>query len=142
MTDGSTKYFDNNGAGYPVQDKILAQTSNSALAGADSNGNQQLTVFAAVRTGETYEPVNLDVSLIIPRENNTLPTVSTTTNAMTSVCASKFYTFYSATFGVPTAAVNSTKYDVSAGSYGATVSDSFKSLIGLQASANAPACSY
>ncbi|EXJ72133.1 uncharacterized protein A1O5_04637 [Cladophialophora psammophila CBS 110553] len=141
LTSGSTQSFDNNGQGYPISDKIFAQTSYSSLAATDGSGNQQLTVFAAVRTGETSEPVTLSVDLINPITYNNLPTVSTVPTPMTNVCAGQYYTFYSATFGVPAAGANFTKYDVTTSSNGATVSDSFKNLAGLPVTAStAPSC--
>ncbi|KAJ9612204.1 hypothetical protein H2200_003801 [Cladophialophora chaetospira] len=141
LTTGGTQTFDNNGQGYPISDRIFAQTSYSSLSGVDGSGNQQLTVFAAVRTGEASEPVNLSVELINPITYNDLPTVSVVPQAMTSVCAGQYYTFYSSTFGVPATGANSTKYDVSASYNGATVSDSFNSLNGLPAVATAsPSC--
>ncbi|OQU99621.1 hypothetical protein CLAIMM_05231 [Cladophialophora immunda] len=141
LTSGSTQTFDNNGQGYPVSDSIFAQTSYSSLAATDGSGNQQLTVFAAARNGETYDPVTLSVDLINPITYNNLPTVSSVPTPMTSVCAGQYYTFYSATFGVPAAGANFTKYDVTASSNGATVPDSFKSLGGLPLTASAaPSC--
>lgn len=140
-TSGSTQTFDNNGQGYAISDKLFAQTSYSSLAGADGSGNQQLTVYAAVRTGEVSEPVNLNVELINPITYNNLPTVNSVPEAMTSVCAGQYYTFYTATFGVPAAGANFTKYDISASASGATVSDSFKSLAALPVTAGgAPSC--
>ncbi|KAH0846544.1 hypothetical protein AYO21_11301 [Fonsecaea monophora] len=142
LTSGSTQTFDNNGQGYAISDKIFAQTSYSSLAAADASDNQQLTVYAAARTGETYDPVTLSVDLINPITYNDLPTVSSVPTPMTSVCAGQYYTFYSATFGVPAAGANFTKYDVSTSSNGETVSDSFKSLAGLPLTASAsPSCS-
>lgn len=73
---------------------------------------------------------------------NNLPTVSTSTQPMSSGCASKYYTFYTASFDVPAASVNSAKYDVTASSTsGEAVSDSFKSLPGLSPSAAPLVCS-
>ena len=141
LTSGGTQTFDNNGQGYPISDKIFAQTSYSSFAGVDGSGNQQLTVSAAVRTGEISEPVNLDVELINPMTYNNLPTINAVSQAMTSICAGQHYTFYTSTFGVPAAGANSTKFGVSATSNGATVSDSFKTLNLLPAtSAGAPSC--
>ncbi|KIW71254.1 hypothetical protein PV04_03439 [Phialophora macrospora] len=141
LTSGGTQTFDNNGQGYPISDNIFAQSSYSSLSGVDGSGNQQLTVFAAVRTGEAYEPVNLSVELINPIAYNNLPTVNVVPQAMTSVCAGQYYTFYSTTFSVPAAGVNFTHYDVSATSNGAAVSDSFNSLNLLSATAAAaPSC--
>jgi hypothetical protein len=98
-------------------------------------------VFAAVRTGEAYEPVNLSVELINPITYNNLPTVNVVPQAMTSVCAGQYYTFYSSTFSVPAAGVNFTHYDVSATANGAAISDSFNSLNSLSATAAAtPSC--
>ncbi|OAP57075.1 hypothetical protein AYL99_09188 [Fonsecaea erecta] len=141
LTSGSTQTFDNNGQGYPISDAIFTQTSYSSLAATDGSGNQQLTVFAAARNSETYGPVTLSVDLINPITYNNLPTVSSVPTPMTSVCAGQYYTFYSATFGVPAAGANFTKYDVSASCNGATVSDSFNSLAGLPLTASAtPSC--
>ncbi|ETI23325.1 hypothetical protein G647_05125 [Cladophialophora carrionii CBS 160.54] len=141
LTSGGTQTFDNYGQGYAISDKIFAQTSYSSLSAVDGSGSQQLTVFAAARTGEAYEPVNLSMELINPITYNDLPTVSVVPQPMTSVCAGQYYTFYSATFSVPAPGVNFTHYDVSATSDGAVVSDSFKSLMSLPATAAAaPSC--
>jgi hypothetical protein len=140
-TDGQAQTFDNNGSGYPISDQIFVQTTYSSLAAADASGNQQLTVYAAVRTAEVTGPVTLDVELITPMTYNNLPTVSIVPQAMTSACAGQYYTFYTSTFAVPAAGANSTKYGVSATANGAAVSDSFKSLNLLSTIAAAsPSC--
>ncbi|OAP62883.1 hypothetical protein AYL99_02110 [Fonsecaea erecta] len=130
LTSGSTVTYDNNGKGFPVQDTILSQNGYSSLAAADASGSQQATIIAAVRSGTEGE-VDLTVDLINAMGVNNLPTISKIPTAMTKVCESLYYDFYSASFGVPAAAVNGTKYDLSVGGE----YDGFKGLIGLQAQA-------
>jgi hypothetical protein len=141
LTSGRTQTFDNNGNGYPISDKIFAQTSFSSLAAADGLGNQLLTVFAAVRTTDVSEPVNLSMELVNPLTFNNLPTITVVPQTMTRVCAGKYYIFYSSTFNVPAVLANATKYGVSASANGATVSDSFNSVNSLPAlAASTPSC--
>jgi hypothetical protein len=48
-TNGQTETFDNNGVGFPVQDSVILQSSQSCVgATADPNG-QNVTLSAAVR---------------------------------------------------------------------------------------------
>jgi hypothetical protein len=46
LTGGTTELYNNNGAGFPVQDSIMLQAPESCLS--PTNSNQNLTVFAAV----------------------------------------------------------------------------------------------
>ncbi|KAJ9502978.1 hypothetical protein H2202_001130 [Exophiala xenobiotica] len=132
----STVTYDNNGQGFPIQDTIFTQTLNSTLSPLDNSGNQKATIIAAVRSDTVSEP-DMSIYIINPMTYNHLPTISKSTSTMTKICESKYYTFYSASYDVPVAAVNGTKYDVSIGSF----SDSFKNLDLLPSTAGALICS-
>ncbi|EXJ76045.1 uncharacterized protein A1O5_00553 [Cladophialophora psammophila CBS 110553] len=127
--------YDNNGEGFPVSDTIFTQTANSIVSSADSAGNLLATIVAAVRHGTTGE-VDLTLSLVKAMTYNNLPTLVKQKVTMTKVCESKYYTFYMGSYSFPAAALKFTKYDVTVGSS----SDSFKSLVGLSASASALSC--
>lgn len=97
MNDGSTKFFDNNGNGYPMQDAIFLQTDQSCLT--QSNGNA--TFVAAVRNDRISQPVSVNVWYKTKRTTSVVPLLSNMTLAMTQGACQGGYTFFAVTTTIP-----------------------------------------
>ncbi|KAJ0381600.1 hypothetical protein COL26b_000278 [Colletotrichum chrysophilum] len=97
MNDGSTKFFDNNGNGYPMQDGIFLQTDQSCLT--QSNGNA--TFVAAVRNDRISQPVSVNVWYKTKRTTSVVPLLSNMTLAMTQGACQGGYTFFTVTTTIP-----------------------------------------
>lgn len=123
LTSGTKETYNNNGAGFPVQDKIMLQSPQSCLA------SNQLTVVAAVRSGSAGSP-SLDLTLKVPRDGILLPALQPQSVAMTKGITVGPYDLYSATYTLTTDQSSTTKFDVSLGS---GTSDSFKAVSDLGA---------
>ncbi|KAF5522913.1 WSC domain-containing protein [Colletotrichum aenigma] len=97
MNDGSTKFFDNNGNGYPMQDAIFLQADQSCLT--QSNGNA--TFVAAVRNDRISQPVSVNVWYKTKRSTSVVPLLSNMTLAMTQGACQGGYTFFTVTTTIP-----------------------------------------
>ncbi|KAJ0388108.1 hypothetical protein COL922a_000739 [Colletotrichum nupharicola] len=97
MNDGSTKFFENNGNGYPMQDGIFLQTDQSCLT--QSNGSA--TFVAAVRNDRISQPVSVNVWYKIKRTTSVVPLLSNMTLAMTQGACQGGYTFFTVTTTIP-----------------------------------------
>ncbi|CAG8960213.1 hypothetical protein HYFRA_00012731 [Hymenoscyphus fraxineus] len=120
-TGGLTTTFSNNGGGFPIQDTVIVQSSQSCL----SNGN--LTVVAAVRSTSTT-PVNLIITQKVPRSSDIpIPALVNSTVVMTKGATVGLFDLYSASATISSAA--GTKFGVSNGAF----ADDFKDTSGLGA---------
>ncbi|KAJ0324077.1 hypothetical protein Brms1b_001324 [Colletotrichum noveboracense] len=97
MNDGSTKFFENNGNGYPMQDGIFLQTDQSCLT--QSNGSA--TFVAAVRNDRISQPVSVNVWYKTKRTTSVVPLLSNMTLAMTQGACQGGYTFFTVTTTIP-----------------------------------------
>ncbi|KAL8730328.1 MAG: hypothetical protein Q9181_004697 [Wetmoreana brouardii] len=100
LNSGATESYDNNGQGYPIQDKVMLQTPQSCVTGT------KLTVTAAV-----------------PRDGIITPELQTQTIAMSQSSTVGPYNIVTGTYTLDTTQVQTTKFDVSLDQ----ASDSFKS---------------
>lgn len=94
--DGSTETFNNNGAGYPVQDTVLFQYPQSCSASSSS-----VTVTAAIRNSTTSTP-SLNVIGRAYKIGLITPTFNTTTSLMSSGTSVGPYTLYNVTLPLDT----------------------------------------
>ncbi|KAL2075302.1 hypothetical protein VTL71DRAFT_245 [Oculimacula yallundae] len=120
-TGGLTTTHNNNGAGFPIQDSVIALAPQSCLSGTN------LTIVAAVRTGVT-SAVSLDVTQKVAR-NGGVPVPALSKAAITMVKGATIgpYDIYSGTSIIASAV--GTKYGVSSG----TFADDFKDPASLGA---------
>jgi hypothetical protein len=127
---GPTQTFDNNGAGYPIQDSIMFQSTQSCFgATTDSSGNQNLTIVAAVRNTETATPT-LSLTLRVPQSlpsNLAVPSLLATSVPMTQVSTIGPYNIFAASYPAPPSQASSARFDVVVG----TKSDTFKDTSAL-----------
>ncbi|PVH89971.1 hypothetical protein DL98DRAFT_508192 [Cadophora sp. DSE1049] len=120
-TGGLSTTYANNGAGFPIQDSVIALAPQSCLSGTN------LTVVAAVRTGVT-SPVSLGVSQKVARTGGVpVPALSNATVTMVKGATIGPYAIYSGSSTIASAA--GTKYGVSSG----TFADDFKDPASLEA---------
>ncbi|KAG7009839.1 WSC domain-containing protein [Physcia stellaris] len=117
-TSGATETYNNGGAGFPVQDQIMLQSSQSCLS------SNKLTVVAAVRS-TSGGPASLDLTLKVPRTGIIVPALQTQSVAMTKGTTVGPYDLYSATYTLDASQTQNTKFDLSLGS---GVKDSFKGV--------------
>ena len=123
LTSGTTETYNNNGAGFPVQDKIILQSPQSCLA------SDKLTIVAAVRTGSAG-PASLDLTLKVPRDGLLVPALQPQSVAMTKGNTVGPYDLYTATYTLAAGQTSNTKFSVS---LSGGSSDSFKSVADLGA---------
>lgn len=121
LTSGTTETYNNNGAGYPIQDKIMLQSPQSCLA------SDKLTVVAAVRTGSAG-PASLDLTLKVPRDGLLVPGLQPQSVAMTKGITVGPYDLYTATYTLAAGQTSNTKFSVS---LSGSSSDAFKSVADL-----------
>ena len=118
---------DNNGVGFPIQDTILLQAPESCLSlTVDANGNNNLTVVAAVRNTQPTPSVSLDMTFKVPRTGIIVPALSTTSVPMAKKYTVGPYQLYAATYALNNTQSHNTKFDVSIGSGSSRIADSFK----------------
>ncbi|KAH7419006.1 hypothetical protein BKA64DRAFT_633711 [Cadophora sp. MPI-SDFR-AT-0126] len=120
-TGGLSTTYANNGAGFPIQDSVIALAPQSCLSGTN------LTVVAAVRTGVT-SPVSLGVTQKVARAGGVpVPALTNVTVTMVKGATIGPYAIYSGSSTIASAA--GTKYGVSSG----TFADDFKDPASLGA---------
>ncbi|KAL5329264.1 hypothetical protein ACEPPN_002775 [Leptodophora sp. 'Broadleaf-Isolate-01'] len=120
-TGGLSTTYSNNGAGFPIQDSVIALAPQSCLSGTN------LTVVAAVRTGIT-SAVSLDVTQKVARTGGVpVPALANATVTMVKGATIGPYAIYSGSSTIASAA--GTKYGVSSG----TFADDFKDPASLGA---------
>ncbi|CAE6419333.1 unnamed protein product [Rhizoctonia solani] len=102
-TTGTETIYDNNGNGYPVQDNIIFQSAQSCLIPkTDANGNQNLTLTAAVRDGLSLTNPSLNVVVKTPRANSMVPALVVKSSPMNILRSTSFgYTLYSGSYALP-----------------------------------------
>ncbi|KAL8866076.1 MAG: hypothetical protein Q9198_009051, partial [Flavoplaca austrocitrina] len=118
LASGATESYDNNGAGFPMQDTIMLQKPQSCVT--DSGGQKLLTVTAAVRLPATS--AELTLSLKVPRDVIT-PELQSQTVAMSQKTIVGPYNIVTGTYLLEGSQAENTKFDVSAGQ----AKDTFKS---------------
>ncbi|CAE7118712.1 unnamed protein product, partial [Rhizoctonia solani] len=96
-TTGIETTYNNNGNGYPIQDNIIFQSAQSCLIPqSDANGNQNLTLTAAVRDGLNLANPSLNVVVKTPRANSVVPALVVNSVPMKLLRSTTFgYTLYS-----------------------------------------------
>ncbi|KAH7343016.1 hypothetical protein BKA65DRAFT_303260 [Rhexocercosporidium sp. MPI-PUGE-AT-0058] len=120
-TGGLSTTYNNNGAGFPIQDSVIALAPQSCLSGTN------LTVVAAVRTGVT-SAVSLGVTQKVARTGGVpVPALANATVTMVKGATIGPYSIYSGSSTIASAA--GTKYGVSSG----TFADDFKDPASLGA---------
>lgn len=113
--------YDNNGAGFKVDDSVIYQAPQSCL-----DGSGKLTVAAAVRKGAAVP--NLQVVVQIPRASpNPLPSLSTATVPMATQTGTGLYDVYSASYSFSGSQAQSAEFGV----FADNVSDKNKRTSGL-----------
>lgn len=120
LANGTTLSFDNNGNSYPVTDGIMLQSPQSCMLPTSG----QLTVTAAVRNDLGSMPVTLQVTNQVP---TVYPVASLISNSLTMAkgdCMG-LYTFYTASYNITGGMANTAKIDVTSGSDGGAVADTF-----------------
>ncbi|KAG6009640.1 hypothetical protein E4U21_001704 [Claviceps maximensis] len=135
--DGTSKLYDNNGKGYPLQDDILFQTPQSCIKGTSG----ALTVAAAVRNDvATSNGVQAFISYKVPQDSSPVALLQNATVALKKgTCIGK-YTLFTADYTIPGGLAYESRVDVRVGDK----ADSFKALTGIggtcTAFPNAGAC--
>ncbi|KAI4209402.1 MAG: hypothetical protein LQ351_007661 [Letrouitia transgressa] len=124
LTSGTTETYDNNGNGFPVQDRIMLQSPQSCVTG------NKLTVVAAVRSPAPAS-VSLDLTLKVPRNGLLVPGLQDQSVALTKGATVGDYSLYSGSYTLDSTQVQNTKFDVSIG--GGGPADTFKSTGDLEA---------
>lgn len=122
LSSGATESYDNNGAGYPMQDNVMLQAPQSCVT--DSNGKKLLNVAAAVRSPATA--ADLILSLKVPRGVIT-PELQKQTVALTKQSTVGPYSILTGSYLLETGQVQNTKFDISSGQ----AADAFKSTADL-----------
>ncbi|KAG5990925.1 hypothetical protein E4U43_004158, partial [Claviceps pusilla] len=138
--DGTSKLYDNNGKGYPLQDDILFQTPQSCIKGTSG----ALTVAAAVRndvaTGKGAQ-AQAFISYKVPQDGSPVALLKNATVALKKGACIGRYTLFTADYTIPGGLAYESRVDVTLGDK----ADSFKALTGIggtcTAFANAGACS-
>ncbi|MCJ1308234.1 hypothetical protein MMC25_001887 [Agyrium rufum] len=137
-SSGTTTTFSNNGAGFPVQDSIFLQGPQSCLSTqSDANGQNAMTITAAVRNSVAASSINLAVTTRV--DNNGLPVLalSTQTSAMTQSTVAGAYTLYTISTTIGASQTKNSKFDVTIGSGTGAVGDTFKNTGDLSIGCNA-----
>ncbi|KAJ1302490.1 hypothetical protein OPQ81_002808 [Rhizoctonia solani] len=132
-TTGAETIYDNNGHGYPVQDTIIFQSAQSCLIqGTDANGNQNLTLTAAVRDGLNLTSPSLNVVVETPRPNSVVPALVVQTAPMKHLRSTEFgYTLYSGSYALPLNSWSTTADVWVEGANGVKYEDGFKKTSAL-----------
>lgn len=120
-SDGTTKNYDNNGKGYPLQDAVLFQLPQSCLLGSSG----AFTVTAAVRNDRVSEGTQAFISYKVPQTNSFAPILkSQTIDLQKGDCVGE-YTFFSADWTIPGGRAYEAFVDIKNGDF----ADSFKSAV-------------
>lgn len=122
--DGTSKLYDNNGKGYPLQDDVLFQTPQSCIKGTSG----ALTVVAAVRNDVAGKGAQAHISYKVPQDNKSPVALlqNATIALVKGACIGK-YTLFSADYTIPGGLAYESRVDVLAGDK----ADSFKALTGI-----------
>ncbi|KAK0212133.1 heme peroxidase [Desarmillaria ectypa] len=118
-SSGKEETYDNGGSGYPIQDNIFFLAPHSCLVQeTDENGNQNLTVVAAVRNADSLTDPSLDVVVKTERAGMLIPSLATESSAMGvwNTDAYNGFTLYTGHFMLPIYSW-STTFDVTVGEY-------------------------
>lgn len=113
FVDGTTEYFDNNGAWFPIQDALLLQSPQSCLS-----GSHELTVTAAVLDEQSTVPVRLVVYQKTPGAGPVAVLSSNTTTMSKKDSAGSYgfwtvpYHFYTASYAIPGGLAQNAKFDI------------------------------
>ncbi|TEA17549.1 WSC domain-containing protein [Colletotrichum sidae] len=124
MKDGSSKLYDNNGNGYPVQDGVFLQSPQSCLDKSAGTG----TFVAAVRNDRASLPVTMEITYKTRLIDNTnvATSLKKMTLDMTKGDCRGSYTFFTASVSIPGGVSVESTIDVISGSGASAVVDSFK----------------
>ncbi|MCJ1226665.1 hypothetical protein MMC12_003318 [Toensbergia leucococca] len=105
----------------------MLQTRESCLnPSIDANGNNNLTIVAAVLDTVSDPSVNLILTLKIPRSGLPVPGLQTASVSMVQQSTVGPYTLYSASYALNPSQSQNTKFAVSIGSGSSGVADGFK----------------
>lgn len=122
--DSTQTTFDNNGAGFRMQDGVIYQASQSCL-----NSSGKLTVVAAVRDAQNAP--NMKVLVKVPQASpNVVPSISTTTLPMATQSTVGSYQLYSATLALSPSMADPPVFGV----FGDSSADTRKGVSGLPTS--------
>ncbi|KAG5931668.1 hypothetical protein E4U53_001660 [Claviceps sorghi] len=122
--DGTSKLYDNNGKGYPLQDDILFQTPQSCIKGTSG----ALTIAAAVRNGAAASKgAQAFISYKVAQGGSPVALLKNATVAMKrGACIGK-YTLFTADYTIPGGLAYESRVDVALGDK----ADRFKALTGI-----------
>lgn len=118
--DGTSKLYDNNGNGYPLQDDILFQAPQSCVKGSTG----ALTVVAAVRNEVASNGAQASITYKTPQTNSPVALLNNATIALEKGACIGKYTLFSAQYTIPGGLPYQSRVDVIAGSK----ADSFKAI--------------
>jgi hypothetical protein len=134
--DGTSKLYDNNGNGYPLQDDILFQAPQSCVTGSTG----ALTVVAAVRNDVAANGAQARVTYKTAQTNSPVAILTNATVALEKGACIGKYTLFSAKYTIPGSLPYQSRVDVIAGSK----ADTFKAITDIggtcTAFPNAGAC--
>ncbi|KXJ92952.1 heme peroxidase [Microdochium bolleyi] len=126
---GQTQTVDNNGQGYPLQDKaVLMQPQSCFLSSQGQSG--QLTVNAAIRNDRATMPVSAFVSYLQETgdDNLPIPQLRNATITLTQGRCAGLYTVYTGSVTIPGSYGYAAKLDVMSGSGSDVANDDFNSV--------------
>ncbi|KAF2758511.1 heme peroxidase [Pseudovirgaria hyperparasitica] len=127
-TDGQQEIFDNNGAGYPVQDSIILQSPQSCIKDSASPDKKNMTIVAAVRDETATLPVNTSLVFKVARRNVPIdiPALSVESYTMSKQYTVGPYSLYALAYALNTSQALNTVFNVSAGAGASRLTDAFK----------------
>lgn len=134
--DGSSKLYDNNGNGYPLQDDILFQAPQSCVTGSSG----AFTVVAAVRNDVAANGAQANIAYKTAQTNSPVALLNNATVPLQKGACIGKYTLFSAQYTIPGGMPYQSRVDVIAGNK----ADTFKAITDIggtcAAFPNAGAC--
>ncbi|KAG8421748.1 hypothetical protein J3458_003596 [Metarhizium acridum] len=118
--DGTSKAYDNNGSGYPLQDDILFQAPQSCVTGSSG----ALTVVAAVRNDVASNGAQASITYKTPQTNSPVALLNNATVPLQKGACLGKYTLFSGQYTIPGGMPYQSRVDVVSGSK----ADTFKAI--------------
>ncbi|KAK2590972.1 hypothetical protein QQS21_011331 [Conoideocrella luteorostrata] len=118
--DGTSKLYDNNGNGYPIQDDIVFQAPQSCVTGSTG----ALTVVAAVRNDVVSKGAQASITYKAPQEKSPVAALNNTVVPLAKGACIGKYTLFSAKYTIPGGLPYQSRVDVIAGDK----ADTFKAI--------------
>ncbi|KAK7434867.1 hypothetical protein VKT23_019970 [Stygiomarasmius scandens] len=115
--DSDLEVHDNNGVGFPLDDRIIPLEDQSCINGDSDSSNWNMTIVAAVRDELADKPLALEVTVKTPRQGVIVPVLVKQTVQMeqwTAAAKTAGYTLFKGTYDIPIDSL-STSFNVVSG---------------------------